>query len=244
MSSIEVQQPVEAPFQGSEYNAPKPKTLKAEPALQESSNDVPPARYPKASTALIPSSATEINEIAEKAIESLNYVLEKESYEVLSDLMASTSYWRDHLGLSNTKMTTLYGPAEVVSFIQHNGEKCNIETFGLEPGKEATIVNLDPKGTVKCLQAWISFETGQGNGKGVMRLVQDVENGDEWRIYTLFTTLHELKDYPWMNGYTRPFHAMSPEIFPEGMNWKEAREEQRDFVRGEPAVLIVGKCMM
>jgi hypothetical protein len=242
MGSIAFQQPVEAPFQESEYNEPKSNHLKAELPLQESSYNVPPAAYPKASKAPIPSSAVEIKKIVERSVDGLNYILEKQNYEGLSDLMALT-YWRDHLGLLNTGMTTLYGPAEVISFIQQNGGKCNIKRFALEAGKEATIANLDPKGTVKCLQAYITFETEDGNGRGVMRLVQDVEIGDEWRIYTVFTTLNELKAHPWMTGYTRPYHAMSPEIFPEGMNWKEAREEQRDFKHDEPTVLIVGKCL-
>lgn len=75
-----------------------------------------------------------------------------------------------------------------------------------------------------------------------MRLIRDVENGDQWRIYTLFTTLYELKGFPFMNGHTRPLHAMNPDLFPEGMSWAEAREQQRGFVRGPgPTVLIVGK---
>jgi hypothetical protein len=188
-----------------------------EPHLSESSYDVPIASYPQAGTASLPTSSTEIHEIASKYIQNLNSMLAQKNYSLLSSLMTSTSYWRDHLCLSPTKFSTLHGPKEVLALLHPTS---NITSFSLDPTKVPEITNLDPNGKIKCLQGFIVFETKTGSGRGVVRLLQDVENGDEWRIYTMFTTLADLKETPFLTGETRPFHAVPDEV-PGTMNWKE-----------------------
>jgi hypothetical protein len=211
-----------------------------EPHLSESSYDVPIASYPKASTAPLPTTSTENQEIASKCIQNLNSMLAQKNYSLLTSLMTTTSYWRDHLCLCPTKFSTLHGPKEVLAVISSTPSPCNITTFSLDPTKVPEITNLDPIGKIKCLQAFIVFETKTGSGRGIVRLLQDVENGDEWRIYTMFTTLCDLKETPFLTGETRPFHSV-PNGVPETMNWKEYRERKREFVDEEPVVLIVGK---
>jgi hypothetical protein len=208
-----------------------------EPHLSESSYDVPIASYPKPSTAPLPTTSTEIQEIASKCIKNLNSMLVQKNYSYLSSLMTSTSYWRDHLCLSPTRFSTLHGPKEVLALLHPTS---NINTFSLDLTKVPEISSLDPNGKIKCLQAFIVFETKTGSGRGVVRLLQDVENADEWRIYTMFTTLTDLKETPFLTGETRPFHAVPDEV-PGTMNWKEYRERKREFLDEEPVVLIVGK---
>jgi hypothetical protein len=86
---------------------------------------------------------------------------------------------------------------------------------------------------------YITFQNKIGNGRGIMRLIQDVENGDEWRIYTMFTTLRDLTDTPFLTGSKRPFHAV-PEAA-GNLSWGEYHERQKHFIDQEPAVLIVGE---
>ncbi|KAE8452527.1 hypothetical protein EG329_000430 [Mollisiaceae sp. DMI_Dod_QoI] len=210
-----------------------------EPHLKDTSFNVPIASYPRASTEPLPSSAAEIRDITEEIIDKLNSVLETREYTRFASLMGSTSYWRDHLGLSDTKFSTLFGAKEILTFIQESGEECNITKFALEKGKEPSVANVDPKGTVKCLQAHITFETKHGLGRGVIRLLRDVENDDEWRIYTLYTTLYDLKKTPFLTGDTRPESA-KPDGVPETLNWQEYRAEKKEFRDQDPTVLIVG----
>jgi hypothetical protein len=148
-----------------------------EPHLSESSYDVPIGSYPKASTAPLPASSTEIHEIASKCIQNLNSMLAQKNYSLLSSLMTSTGYWRDHLSLSPTEFSTLHGPKEVLALISSTpSSPCNITTFSLDPTKVPEITNLDQNGKIRCLQAFIVFETKVGSGRGVVRLLQDVED--------------------------------------------------------------------
>ncbi|KAH8796100.1 hypothetical protein F5882DRAFT_320678 [Hyaloscypha sp. PMI_1271] len=208
-----------------------------EPPLKESSFELPAASYPSPSAAPLPQSDDELQGIARSCIDSLNSMLNTKGYSQLISLMASTSYWRDHLCLSNTKFSTLFGAEEVISFIQKRGKQCNIKSFALGD-KKPEIVNVDPIGKVKCILVYIKFQNKIGNGRGILRLIQDVENGDEWRIYTMFTTLRDLTDTPFLTGSKRPFHAV-PEAA-GNLSWGEYHERKKHFIDQEPAVLIVG----
>ena len=212
--------------------------------LKDTSFNVPTAPYPKSSDAPLPRSSEEIRSIVDQSITALNTVLQFGNFAALSDLMAKTSYWRDHLGLSPTRFSTLYGADEVISLItskgKANGTKCQITSLSLTSTPELT--NLDPKGTVKCIFATLSFTTPHGTGKGNARWILDVESQDQWRIYTLFTSLTDLTSTPFQTGSSRPESA-KPNSAPPKMNWYEWRERQREFPEEdgeEPTVLIVG----
>jgi hypothetical protein len=159
-----------------------------EPHLSQSSFDVTTAEYPKVSAARFPQSPTEISEIVATKLSELNNLCGSKDYSLLSSLFGSTSYWGDHLGLSDTKYTTLVGAKKIIAYIQNNGTDCNIKSFALEKGKEPQVGAIDPRGTTKCLQAFITFESKTGNGRGIITLLQDVENADEWKVFNLFTT--------------------------------------------------------
>lgn len=75
----------------------------------------------------------------------------------------------------------------------------------------------------------------------MVTFLQDVENSDQWRVYNLFTTLWELKDRKWRDGEHRDFHAVPEGTADMGINWKEWREDKREFTKEEPAVLIIGE---
>lgn len=212
--------------------------------VKDTSFDVPTAPYPKVSSVPLPTSPEEIQSIVEQSITALNTTLQLRNYASLTTLMAKTSYWRDHLGLSPTKFSTLYGADEVVSLIASEGKatgnKCNINSLSLTGTPELT--NLDPKGTIKCIFATLSFTTPHGIGKGIARWILDVESHDQWRIYTLFTSLTDLISTPFQTGSSRPENA-KPDTAPPEMNWFEWRKRQREFLEedGEaPTVLIVG----
>ena len=212
--------------------------------LKDTSFDVPTAPYPKISDAPLPMSPEEIQSIVDQSITALNTVLQSRNYAALPELMAKTSYWRDHLGLSPTKFSTLYGADEVISLItsegKANGSKCQITSLSTTSTPELT--SLDPKGTIKCILATLSFTTPHGTGKGIARWILDVESQDQWRIYTLFTSLTDLTSTPFQTGFSRPESA-KPDSAPPKMNWYDWRERQREFLAEdgeEPTVLIVG----
>ncbi|KAL2070126.1 hypothetical protein VTL71DRAFT_14806 [Oculimacula yallundae] len=213
--------------------------------LKDTSFNVPSAPYPQISTTPLPTSAEEIQDIVDTSIDALNETLQSGSYANLSNLMAKTSYWRDHLGLSLTKFSTLNGADEVISLIQSETQKsnsrvempCNI--ISLTTTSPAKLTPLDPNGTINCILAPLSFTTDHGSGTGLARWIIDVSSSNQWRIYTLFTTLTNLTNSPFLTGSTRPESA-KPASLPPSLNWFEWRAQQREFLHEEPAVLIVG----
>ena len=89
---------------------------------------------------------------------------------------------------------------------------------------------------VDCIEAIFEFETACGRANGVVRLV---EEGNDWRIWTLLTTLEELHGYP--DG--RPKAMSDAEKFSRdfgGENWLDQRRKAQSYTDRDPAVLIVG----
>ena len=65
--------------------------------------------------------------------------------------------------------------------------------------------------------------------------MQDVDDGDEWKIFTIFTSFDELRDFSFLSGRTRPLFAV-PEGVDEDLNWKEYIEAKGKFEKEDPAV--------
>jgi putative flavoprotein involved in K+ transport len=84
------------------------------------------------------------------------------------------------------------------------------------------------------LESWISFETEIARGYGLIR----IKDGFIW---TLLTTIAELKGYEEKAGYTRVPGARHG-VNPGAKTWKELRDEEAEKLGYEtqPYVLIVG----
>jgi putative flavoprotein involved in K+ transport len=82
--------------------------------------------------------------------------------------------------------------------------------------------------------AWIEFETGVSRGYGLVRMIGG-------KIWTLLTTMVELKGHEEHKGFTRPLGAKHG-AGKHRPTWKEEREaEARDLgYTNQPYVLIVG----
>jgi putative flavoprotein involved in K+ transport len=84
------------------------------------------------------------------------------------------------------------------------------------------------------LEAWISFETEIARGYGMIRFKEGL-------IWTLLTTMVELKGFEEKAGFTRPLGAKHG-VNPGAKTWKETREEEARKLGHEtqPYVLIIG----
>src|ERR1700676_3610031 len=83
-------------------------------------------------------------------------------------------------------------------------------------------------------ECWISFETEAARGYGLIRL----QNGQIW---TLLTTMVELKGHEEKAGFTRPLGARHG-VNPGAKTWKELRDEESEQLglKTQPYVLIIG----
>ncbi|RDW64971.1 hypothetical protein BP6252_10622 [Coleophoma cylindrospora] len=204
----------------------------------EPSHPIQKVDYPKASSAPVPTEGTEIRQIISDLLHSFNDILSRKEFVKLPEVLnTESSYWKDHIGITETKFTTLTGAARITEFIHENG--CLIKSIAAD--KDPKSASIDPAGTVKCLQSFITFDSEIGTGRGLVNIIRDVDDGDKWKIYTLYTFLYDLHGVSERDvlGENRALYTR-PDNFPKEKNWKDYVEEKKRFVDDEPAVLIVG----
>lgn len=202
--------------------------------------DVPVAEYPIPSGATFPTEISELRTISENILKELNDILANKNYPGFHKLMnTGSSFWRDHLCINNTKYSTLYGPKEVISLILNGG--CDLQSLQIDESKEPQAKSIDLAGQVKCIQSFLTLKTSIGVGRGLMKLIRDVNDGDKWKVYLMYTGLRDLDCYPesGVTGINRPSHAVPADV-PSSVSWREFIEKKRLFVDEEPAVLVVG----
>ncbi|MER8441153.1 NAD(P)/FAD-dependent oxidoreductase [Mesorhizobium sp. M1312] len=135
-------------------------------------------------------------------------------------------YWRD-LVTFTWNIKTMEGRDQVRDMLTSQLARTKPSNWAIAKGEDAT----ESDGL---LEGWISFETEVARGFGHIRL----KNG---KIWTLLTTMVELKGHEEPAGFGRPLGAKHG----HGKNrptWKEEREKEADelgFV-SQPNTLIIG----
>ena len=98
----------------------------------------------------------------------------------------------------------------------------------------------DFDGKVNGVGSFLKIETDVGKGPGIVRLLQDQQDGGSWKAFTLFTTMHELKGHEETVRGNRP-HGVAHGGKPGRKNWQERRTATENFDGDmEPTVLILG----
>ena len=125
---------------------------------------------------------------------SFESALKGRDIEAAAGLFATESYWRDLVSFT-WNITTVEGRDGVSELLTGTLENTDPSGFATEePPDEADGV----------VTAWITFETGVGRGRGLLRLKE--EDGED-RAWTLLTTLHELKGHEEPRQDRRPMGA-------------------------------------
>ncbi len=156
----------------------------------------------------------------------LNDALERGDAVAAAALFQADSYWRDLVDFT-WNLRTLEGPGEIRAMLESQLGKVRPRGFRLDPAETASA-----SGDVT--EGWIEFETEAGRGYGQIRVKDGL-------IWTLLTTLAELKGFEEPKGLRRPMGAEHG----HGRNrrtWKERREAEAAELgyRTQPYVLIVG----
>lgn len=141
-------------------------------------------------------------------------------------LFAEECYWRDLVSFT-WNIKTMEGRDAVRDMLSACLSRTAPSGWQVAEGTEAT-----ENGGIA--EAWISFETAVARGYGLIRLKDGL-------IWTLLTTMVELKGHEEKAGFTRPLGAR------HGVNvgartWKEEREHEAATLGFEtqPEVLIIG----
>jgi len=174
--------------------------------------------------------------VAEKTVAAFNQALAEKDFEVLVGLFVEDGFWRDHVAAS-WHLRTVKGRDGIRDFLQ---KQCHLMTVEIDTSsdfRKPQITNFSPAGDVKGIYFYIRITTQFGSGRGVVRMV---EKGAEYKIWTLYTLLEELKGHEEPVGPRRA-NGVEHGSKPGRKNWLERRAGAADFVDSEPQVLIIGK---
>ena len=154
----------------------------------------------------------------------------------LASLFIADSYWRDVLALT-WRIETIAGAKQIVGALAAHAARARPSAFELAPGR-APPRRVTRAGS-QAIEAIFRFETAEGRGSGVVRLVPDPADGGSHKAWTLLTALDEIKGHEERVGRSRPSGAAYSRDF-RGPNWLDVRKAAAAYADRDPAVLVVG----
>jgi hypothetical protein len=152
---------------------------------------------------------------------------------LLKTLFHADSHWRDVLALT-WHIRTVNGREAVLGELKAHAGQAHPTGFRTDPNRTAPR-HVTRAGT-DAIEAIFQFETGEGRGNGVLRLLPDEKN---MRAWTLLTALDEIKGFEEQVGRSRPKGESYSRDF-RGPNWLDLRKSAAAYVERDPVVLVVG----
>lgn len=156
----------------------------------------------------------------------LGAALEAGDIAAATELFADTCYWRDLVSFT-WNIKTCEGRDAIAAMLRDQLAHVKPTGWALAEGETVT----EEGGIVT---AWFSFETAVSRGYGLMRLM-------DGKIWTLLTSMVELKGHEEPQGFHRPLGAKHGAA-KHRTTWKEEREaeaKELGFTK-QPYVVIVG----
>jgi hypothetical protein len=198
------------------------------------------AKFPQS---VKPAKSIQPSEIAADFVSSFNTALQRKNLLDVSLLFLEGGFWRDHLALT-WQLRTLQGPARIYDFLKgaatsRDGFRIKkIEVDASNAVRAPKLAPVDADGEVMGVQFFLTIDTVIGTGLGLVRLV---EEAGQWKVFTLYTRLEELK------GHEEAIYDRRPRGVEHGgkpgrQNWADRRAAAIDYTDGsEPAVIVVGR---
>src|ERR1700761_8784892 len=118
--------------------------------------------------------------------------LEHPDNRTLRPLFHPDSFWRDVLALS-WNLQTLNGLDAILNELPALARRAAPRNFKIDPDR-APPRRVKRAGT-ETIEAIFGFETRDGRGHGILRLIPDIDGGDRLKAWTLLTALEELKGF-------------------------------------------------
>jgi cation diffusion facilitator CzcD-associated flavoprotein CzcO len=154
----------------------------------------------------------------------------------LRALFQTESYWRDVLALS-WRIKTLNGSDAILDELPPDVQAAQPRGFAIAPHRAAP--RWVTRAGIVSIEAIFKFETAQGWGFGIVRLIPDPGDGDRLKAWTLLTALDELKGFEEPIGARRPRGQAYSRDF-RGPNWLDQRHESIAYAERDPTVLVIG----
>jgi cation diffusion facilitator CzcD-associated flavoprotein CzcO len=173
---------------------------------------------------------------AENWLAQFESAIAKPDESALKKLFHPESYWRDVLALS-WHLQTINGADAILRELKAHAVRAAPRGFRIDPDR-AGPRRITRAGTVS-IEAIFKFETAQGRGSGILRLIPDAADGNRLKAWTLLTALDELKGFEEQLGSARPRGQSYSRDF-RGPNWLDLRKAATQYADRDPVVLVVG----
>lgn len=159
-------------------------------------------------------------------LEKLDKALSGGDIDAAVSLFQEDCYWRDLVAFT-WNIRTMEGRDQIRSMLEARLADTAPSGWSIAEGEKAS-------GSEALVEGWITFETGVARGFGQIR----IKNG---LIWTLLTTMVELKGHEEKSGFTRPLGAKHGQNT-GARSWKEEREEEARALghTTQPYCVIVG----
>src|ERR1700692_2587965 len=194
-----------------------------------------PRRRPVARTPML-DRTDDISIAAENWLTEFEGALDSPDDGLLKTLFHPESYWRDVLALS-WNLQNAEGADAILTELKSRAADAAPSNFRIDPDRAAPR-RVTRAGTVS-IEAIFKFETAQGRGSGILRLIPDAADGNRLKAWTLLTALDELKGFEEQLGASRPRGQSYSRDF-RGPNWLDLRKAATEYSRRDPDVLVVG----
>src|ERR1700716_3708129 len=155
---------------------------------------------------------------------------------LLKTLFHPDSYWRDVLALS-WNLQTINGAEAILRELKAAAISAAPSGFRIDPDRAAP--RRVPRAGTNAIEAIFKFETAQGRGSGILRLIPDAGDGNRLKAWTLLTALEELKGFEEPLGTARPRGQAYSRDF-RGPNWLDLRKAAAEYADRDPAVVVIG----
>jgi thioredoxin reductase len=155
---------------------------------------------------------------------------------LLKTLFHPDSHWRDVLALS-WNIQTLNGAEPILNALKARAVGTAPSDFRIDPERAAPR-RVTRAGT-EAIEAIFKFQTRQGRGSGILRLIADAGDGGKLKAWTLLTALDELRGFEEQLGSARPRGQSYSRDF-RGPNWLDLRQASTAYADRDPVVLVVG----
>ena len=173
---------------------------------------------------------------AENWLAQFESAIAKPDESSLRPLFHPESYWRDVLALS-WHLQTINGTDEIVRELRAQAGRAAPRDLRIDRDRAAP--RRVARAGASTIEAIFKFETAQGRGSGILRLIPDAADNNRLKAWTLLTALDELKGFEEQLGSSRPRGQSYSRDF-RGPNWLDLRKASVDYADRDPAVLVVG----
>jgi cation diffusion facilitator CzcD-associated flavoprotein CzcO len=177
-----------------------------------------------------------ISVAAEDWLAQFESALAKPDDGLLKTLFHPDSYWRDVLALS-WNLQTINGADAILGELKAHATSAAPSAFRIDPDRAAPRRVM--RAGTNTIEAIFKFETAQGRGSGILRLIPDAGENNRLKAWTLLTALDELKGFEEQQGRSRPRGQAYSRDF-RGPNWLDLRKAAAEYADRDPDVLVVG----